>query len=427
MPIDLNVLRTATEAAVKADLLVAWPDAFQSARDRMAVAIADAAVECGDAANSSFMDASPNIGWDEATQTFRVGTPTINPLVGGVGSRAYVSRPTGKWGVTIEGEGSNQSDLLLSTPSNTADYRIVQLVNSGDLFSLRRLTDAGAVGQTLLSFDLATSGQIIMGTGSLTYPTTVENGFGLVMKGSTADFRTMIQDGNGRVNMYWNAYDSADGAGTRLQVSSEGATRYRMDGSAGFLWYTSAAGTAGDLISWVTGMQLDLSGYFLLAEHASSPSTPSGGMAALYPKTDGNCYFMNDGGVESNVTKPLTYVNSYNSNSYGGTTEQYVAISGITAGLATVEAEMQVRLRGPGHIGNARVYITSNTKTTGSTEFRLKKNGTTVLTITVPASGLYEYTATGNVAYNDGDLLTWGIYSAVAGTIYFKVLQVDVW
>lgn len=40
----------------------------------------------------------------------------------------------------------------------------------------------------------------------------------------------------------------------------------------------------------------------VLAEQASSPSTPSSGYGIVYAKTDGKVYFKNDAGTETDLT-----------------------------------------------------------------------------------------------------------------------------
>lgn len=39
----------------------------------------------------------------------------------------------------------------------------------------------------------------------------------------------------------------------------------------------------------------------VMSEQASSPATPSSGYALLYVKTDGNLYFKNDAGTETQL------------------------------------------------------------------------------------------------------------------------------
>jgi hypothetical protein len=75
---------------------------------------------------------------------------------GAFGANLKVMRTTNNWGVVIEGVGTNQSDMILNTPNNTANNRIVQIVNALDTFTIRSLTDALAVKNTLFSANLTT-------------------------------------------------------------------------------------------------------------------------------------------------------------------------------------------------------------------------------------------------------------------------------
>jgi hypothetical protein len=93
------------------------------------------------------------------------------------------------------------------------------------------------------------------GDGSNTYPTTPSSGAGaLVGKSVVSDFRLTLQDGAGRVNMYWNAYWDSSAAAHKYIVSNEPACRFleQVNGTTGclFEFFGAPAGTAGDNIVW---------------------------------------------------------------------------------------------------------------------------------------------------------------------------------
>ena len=93
------------------------------------------------------------------------------------------------------------------------------------------------------------------GIGSNTYPTTPSSGAGaLVGKSGTSDFRLTLQDGSGRVNMYWNAYYDSSAAAHKYIVSNESACRFSesVNGTTGCFFgiFGAPAGTAGDTITW---------------------------------------------------------------------------------------------------------------------------------------------------------------------------------
>lgn len=78
------------------------------------------------------------------------------------------------------------------------------------------------------------------------------------INGSTAPYRIALQDGHGRVHHYWNAYDN--GSDHRYDVSSETATWMEFGAGAGFQFRTAPGGTAGDIISWNFGLEVNENG-----------------------------------------------------------------------------------------------------------------------------------------------------------------------
>ena len=99
-----------------------------------------------------------------------------------------------------------------------------------------------------------TNDSIVFGSGTITYPSANQYSgtASIVSKGPTSDGRLMVQDGNGRLNNYWNAY--TDTGGYKYIVSGEPAGRHLMSvsGTAGvdLGWYSAPAGTAGGSLSW---------------------------------------------------------------------------------------------------------------------------------------------------------------------------------
>lgn len=96
-----------------------------------------------------------------------------------------------------------------------------------------------------------------VGSGTVAYPTAQYSGqAGFVSKGSVCDGRMLQQDGNGRLNTYWNAYsDVSTGNSWKYQVGpSEPAGRqaFLLNGTVGFThaFYGAPAGAAGSAITW---------------------------------------------------------------------------------------------------------------------------------------------------------------------------------
>lgn len=84
--------------------------------------------------------------------------------IGGVGSVLQSRRRTSYWGMSIYGEGANQSDLMFYTESGAADEKIVQAVLSATTFQIRGLTDALNVSYLFLGGNLST-GSVFVGSG----------------------------------------------------------------------------------------------------------------------------------------------------------------------------------------------------------------------------------------------------------------------
>ena len=76
----------------------------------------------------------------------------------------------------------------------------------------------------------------------------------LVLRGWDSDFAIAIQDGSGRVNIYWDAY--FDGSHKYAVGDGEGASRLRIHGKDGFRFYTAPSGNAGDTISWIEDLHI---------------------------------------------------------------------------------------------------------------------------------------------------------------------------
>ena len=88
-----------------------------------------------------------------------------------------------------------------------------------------------------------------------------DNNYGLVFNsgngglfhanGSTAPFKLHLQDGHGRVHYLWNVEEN--GGNYQYAVTGEGSSWFKTNGGA-FTFYTTPAGTAGNNITWNTGI-----------------------------------------------------------------------------------------------------------------------------------------------------------------------------
>lgn len=95
----------------------------------------------------------------------------------------------------------------------------------------------------------------------------------LIGVGGTSDFHISLQDGNGRVQFYWNVQPFVE----EYLVSNEPAAVYQMSqadtGSFGhgsnpgtFLWSHAPGGTAGNVINWNPLMSLNQSGKLFVTD-----------------------------------------------------------------------------------------------------------------------------------------------------------------
>jgi hypothetical protein len=136
------------------------------------------------------------------------------------------------------------------------NYNLSLRTNNTDRIVIDTSGRVGIGGVTSPQANLHVGGgeSIYFGGGNSTYPTTPSSGSGVfVGKSGTSDFRLVLQDGSGRVNMYWNAYYDASTGVHRYIVSNEYAGRFFMSTEpAGFTFrfYGASAGTAGSTISW---------------------------------------------------------------------------------------------------------------------------------------------------------------------------------
>lgn len=114
-----------------------------------------------------------------------------------------------------------------------------------------------AIGHSSPSYKLDVSGkiyssdQIITGVGFARGSVHYSPGsYGIrhAIAGSYSDFYITIEDGSGRVNMYWNACYRV-GAHRYVTSDSQGATRVRLHGTQ-FGIYCASGGSAGNEISW---------------------------------------------------------------------------------------------------------------------------------------------------------------------------------
>jgi hypothetical protein len=137
-----------------------------------------------------------------------------------------------------------------------------------------------------------------VGNSAVAYPTPQWSGqAGFVSKGTICDGRMLQQDGNGRLNTYWNAYsDATSGTNQKYQVSGEPAARILTSNAsttgAVHAWYGAPSGTAGATITW---------------QQLGQMQSGTGGFTWFSPRgTSSDFYITSAGNVGIGTTTPTT-------------------------------------------------------------------------------------------------------------------------
>jgi len=182
----------------------------------------------GSAQNILTVDGSGRVLFRTPAQVLTdIGASTTGGSLGGSGTANYIPKWTGASNIGNSVIFENSTNIGIGTTSPLSKLHVV---NSSTAES-----------------------SISLGLGNRIYSTTPSNNgqASLIAKGNGGDFRLQIQDGNGRVNMYWNAY--IDG-GYKYIGGNESAIRYLMNSSATVrehAWYVAPTSiNAGDSITW---------------------------------------------------------------------------------------------------------------------------------------------------------------------------------
>jgi hypothetical protein len=180
---------------------------------------------------------------------------------------------------------------------------------------------------------------VATGTGTLSFPTT-NTGIGFYSRGSTSIGGFAVQDGQGRLNQYWNAY--TDSGGVKYIVSGEAAARYQMHinstTGAYHAWYGAPSGTAGTALTWT-----------MMANWVSG----TGGYAWISPRgTSSDFYIDINGNVGMGTTSPVGKLNVIGGLGVGAALTGDNAITPLASGGIAISGGNQASLQTYTSIGS---------------------------------------------------------------------------
>jgi hypothetical protein len=173
-------------------------------------------------------------------------------------NNAYVLNSTGSNYGFIANNGNNIWSLAYGTNIGTLGTSALSWNASGNV-GIGTSSPRGKLDVTTTFVAVGTANDsIVFGSGTITYPTAPYGGYGgLVSKGATSDARLMMQDGNGRLNNYWNTY--SDAGGYKYIVGSEPAARELIHVNTNGFWsfYGAPSGTTGSAITFTQGAYIE--------------------------------------------------------------------------------------------------------------------------------------------------------------------------
>jgi len=227
------------------------------------------------------------------------------------------------------------------------------------------------------------------------YPSTPNSSqASFVLKGTTSDARLNIQDGTGRINLYWNAYQSA--SGHYYTVSSEMSGRMLIHPStytAAWNYYGAIASSSGAPVTWIQSAFIEPSGSVWFSPRGTSSDfyiNMSGNVGIGTASPAQKLHVVGQGRIDSaggililNDTTSGTdaATSNYISFQRGGTEKAWVGFGDGSGGL--------VRLRN--NVGNIRVDASGEVQlwTNSSQQVTVDTAGNVGIGTTSPASLLH--------------------------------------
>lgn len=114
------------------------------------------------------------------------------------------------------------------------------------------------IGTTSPKQKLDVNGDVNIGTGTNTYPTTPAGTVGSITLNGGSLLRAVMNDGTGNYTEYLNSYYDSAAAAHKYQQSAQ-ANRF-VTSAGTYAFYVAPSGTAGNNITWTTGLYIDNTG-----------------------------------------------------------------------------------------------------------------------------------------------------------------------
>ena len=232
------------------------------------------------------------------------------------------------------------------------------------------------------------------GSNAITYPTQTTS-LAFEMKASASNMRIQVQDGQGRINYYWNGY--TDLGGLKYIVTGEPYARYQQSAASTsgcyFGWYGAPAGTAGTAI---TQTQL----------------------GQMQSGTGGSIWFSQRG------TSTDFYMGSSGGVSIGNSTDPGATNLSVSGAL-TLGTALTVANGGTGMTNIASSYIPfGSTSTSMTTSSSLTFDGNTLTSITGSSSAVALKGQGGNLGGTTGNAIyLLQLFNTAANANYLNVFQ----
>ena len=313
-------------------------------------------------------------------------------------------------GIRLQGATDPNKKLILGV-EETNNYGWIQSVHTGLVQRALALNPLGGnigIGTTNPGAKLQVAGTgetLYWGGGTVSYPTMPTTAQGnMIGKSFTSDYRIALQDGNNRVNHYWNAYYDSSAASYKYLVSSEPSVRMRMGiggTTEGFIdMFAAAAGTAGNNLTWTNiNYFSNVSAWISPRGTSSDFHVNSSGNVGIGTTSPSSFLHVNDavGGTAALMLGDNPHVNAAGQAGYAF--DRYSDGSLYTDFKTVAGGKVYFRSGAGAEFGYARTWMSVD-----------PSNGNVGIGTTAPNTKLHvagDVTVTGNIAAKYQDIAEW--------------------